>query len=120
MMTAQTEINKLRLHSSEKQALAAKMWLAAALNNADLRPAGVSPTAVLIVRHLSDPKPGRLVLDGTSLRPDAAWETAVRQSLTACYQQAARPERGTIPASATAVFNAIGMNRSTPIKLSEL
>ena len=103
-MTAQTEINKLRLHSSEKQALAAKMWLAAALNNADLRPAGVSPTAVLIVRHLSDPKPGRLVLDGTSLRPDAAWETAVRHALTVCYQQAARPERGTIPASAAAVL----------------
>ena len=103
-MIAQTQINKVRLHSSEKQVLAAKMWLATALNNADFRPSGVSPTAVLIVRHLADPKPGRLVLDGTSLRPDAAWETAVRQSLTSCYQQAARPEQGHLPANAAAVL----------------
>ena len=103
-MTAQTEINKVRVHSAAKQEVALKLWLEAALNSADLRPVGVSPTAVLIVRHLADPKPGRLVLDGTSLRPDAAWETAVRQSLTSCYQQAARPEQGHLPANAAAVL----------------
>lgn len=104
MMTVQTQINKVRVHSAAKQEAALKLWLAAALNSADLRPAGAPPPAVLIVRHLSDPKPGRLALDGTSLRPDAAWETAVRHTLSAYYQQAARPERGYLPSGANAVL----------------
>lgn len=70
------------------------------LGTADWRPPGMSPTAVLIVRHLADPLPGQLAATPTAVRPPIAWETAVQQQLAQLARHATRPYRGHLPPDA--------------------
>ncbi len=74
------------------------------LSAADWRPPEMPPTAVLIVRHLQDPLPGKLVTGPHTVRVSQAWETAVVRKLDALYQSAARPSLGKVPLSAQAVL----------------
>ena len=74
------------------------------LGSADLRPPGMPPAAVLLVRRLEDPQPGRLAAGFGAASINREWERRVRQALDAQYQHAAHPARGSpIPASAGAV-----------------
>jgi hypothetical protein len=77
--------------------------LSAMLDRADLRPPGVPPAAVLIVRRMVDPLPGRLAPSSVAITVDTAWERAVRERLANLYRGAARPGRGPVPADAEAV-----------------
>ena len=73
------------------------------LQVADLAPAGLPPAAMLVVRHLTDPLPGRF--DSKRLRPRGDWERAVRGALSSAARSAARPDaRGRLDASAAAVL----------------
>jgi hypothetical protein len=67
------------------------------------RPSGLPPAAVLCVRRLSDPLPGRLRLDAGAIRPPPAWEAAVDGALEQALRGAARPAHEAVPAAANAV-----------------
>jgi hypothetical protein len=73
------------------------------LESADLYPAELPPAAVLIVRRLRDPLPGRLAARPGALAVEPAWERAVRGALGELLRGAARPARQPVPAGAAAV-----------------
>lgn len=79
----------LRLRTAESDTPALRLRAARELQAADLMPAGLPPAAVLVVRRVSDPLPGRF--GGGRARPE--WEAAVRQSLAAAVRTAGRPDR---------------------------
>jgi hypothetical protein len=74
------------------------------LRAATLEPAGLPPAAVLVVRSLADPLPGRLAPRPDDVRAPAEWEGAVRAALADRWRGAARPGRGPVPAGANAVL----------------
>lgn len=98
------QIDTLHVHGAGDNPPGLRLALADRLNRADLYPPGLPPAAVLMVRHIIDPRPGRLGLLRQSVRVDPAWERAVRQSLADFCQRAARPVRGYIPLEAEAVL----------------
>lgn len=97
-------IDTLRVRAARRPAPGLRLSLAGLLRSADLRPPGIPPAAVLIVRRLADPLPGRLAARRRSARVDAAWERAVRDALAVLYRRAARPARGYVPTTAEAVL----------------
>jgi hypothetical protein len=65
----------------------------------------MAPSAVLVVRSMSDPLPGRIAKDFSSAAiPSADWQSAAQAHLGAFYRKAARPSAGPVPASAEAVL----------------
>jgi len=74
------------------------------LGSADWRPPGMPPTAVLVVRHMPDPLPGKLASNLTAVRVSQVWETAVLRHMDTLYHDAARPNQGQLPLSALAVL----------------
>jgi hypothetical protein len=95
-----TTVARLRVRG---RARAAAGRAVAALAGADLRPAALDPAAILCVRRLVDPLPGR-VSTRSQIRPPVEWEGAVAGSLAALYRAAWRPARGAVPADAEAVL----------------
>jgi hypothetical protein len=74
------------------------------LDAAALEPPGLSPAAVLVVRSLADPLPGRVAPRPGDVRAPPEWERAVRAALAERWRGAARPARGPVPAGAEAVY----------------
>jgi len=102
-VAADTTIATLRLRSAGRDTPALRLRAARQLQAAALAPAGVPPAAVLVVRRLTDPMPGRF--GGNRLRPHPEWERAVRDELAALARAAARPDgSGRLPADAPAVL----------------
>lgn len=96
-------IGKLRATGQPGKAMALRPAVERLLAGADLQPPGAPPAAVLIVRRLVDPQPGRMAAGLGAARVRAEWERAVRDRLGALYRTAARPALGSVPASAEAV-----------------
>jgi len=91
------------LRSAADDTAALRLRVARELQGADLTPPALPPAAVLVVRQLTDPLPGRF--GGDRLRPPTEWERAVRDTLAGAARTAARPdERGRLPAAADAVL----------------
>ncbi len=82
--------------------LAARLALAQTLAGADLRPAGLSPAAMLIVRRL--PALGSRLALRPGSRVDPAWERAGRSALADLARSAIRPWDGPAPAGCQAVL----------------
>src|SRR5262245_36135781 len=96
-------IGTLRCRSASDDAPAVRLRVARSLQAADVIPSALPPAAVLVVRRMSDPLPGRF--GGRQMRPPREWEAAVRNGLAATARTAARPdERGRLPAGADAVL----------------
>ncbi|HEY6000587.1 MAG TPA: hypothetical protein VI078_14975 [bacterium] len=74
------------------------------LSSLDLRPPGVPPSAILVVRSLPDPLPGRLSLARHGSAPPSEWRTALVKDLDAVARRAVRPALGAITAGAEAVL----------------
>ncbi|MCK4992874.1 MAG: hypothetical protein KAS29_20395, partial [Bacteroidales bacterium] len=102
--TDTTTIDTLRVRGSNENSPALHLALSSMLSNADFRLAGISPSAILIVKKLSDPLPGQLKPRPGVMQVDATWERAVQSSLSRIYHQAARPVNGYIPSNADAVL----------------
>jgi hypothetical protein len=101
-MARTTTINRLRISGPPAAATACRLAAASLLNRADFQPPDMPPAAVLIVRRLADPLPGRLRLQpGAQL--DRQWEEAARQALARLYRQAARPAQGPVAFAVEAV-----------------
>src|SRR5262245_6614808 len=82
---------------------ALRLRLSRLLGSADLRPAGLPPSAVLIVRRLSAYAPIALTVPSPGTRLDPVWERATRRSLDELARVAARPDRAPVPPNAVAV-----------------
>src|SRR5262249_48243427 len=104
MWQEQTLVHTLRVSGPQENTPRLRLGLSSLLRRANLRPAGVSPSAVLIVRPLPDPPPGRIVPHGHTVRVATAWEQAAQAALAGLYRRAARPSQGYVPASAEAVL----------------
>jgi hypothetical protein len=83
--------------------LAARLKVAHTLAGADLRPSGLSPAAVLIVRRLDARMTGRLALHPGN-RIDLAWERTARQALADLVRRAVRPWDNSVPPRCAAVL----------------
>jgi hypothetical protein len=104
-MPAAVAIGTLRLRGAAADTPALRLRAARELAGADLAPPGLAPAAVLVVRRLADPLPRRLAAGEARVRPDPAWERAVRERLAAAARTAARPDgRGALAADAGAVL----------------
>jgi hypothetical protein len=97
------EIGRLRVQGGYNEAVALRLRLSQLLGSANLTPPGMAPTAVLIVRQLSDPLPGKLAVRHAATG-NRAWEEAARRRLATLYRQAVRPAQGVVPDRATAVY----------------
>jgi hypothetical protein len=97
-----TTIRNLHAVGAADDPLAIRLRLERALGAADLHVPGMPPAAILCVRRLPDPLPGRLDLD--ALMPAPAWEDAMRAALGRMGQRAARPALGMPPPDAPAVW----------------
>ncbi len=98
-----TQIGTLQVRGVNNDTPAFRLALSNLLNSADLRPIGVSPSSVLIVRRMQDALPGRLMPGRGVIRVDTNWERAVQNALGQLHRQASRPARGYIPPDADAV-----------------
>jgi len=96
MIGSKFSIGRLRVSGPQETGPAVRLRLAHQLNTADLHPTGLPPPAILVVRRMNDPLPGRIVSTRPVVRVDTAWETACRRSLEKSYRKAARPRQGLI------------------------
>jgi hypothetical protein len=100
---ARDHIGHLQIRSGISDAGAVRRSVERQLAAVDLRPPGLPPSAVLLVRRMEDPRPGSLGVGG--FRPPASWGRAVRERLGDAVRRAARPDRrGRLPADAPAVL----------------
>src|SRR5947208_9154473 len=102
--TDSTTIARMQVKGVGLDSGATRLRLASLLSSADLRPTGVPPSAVLIVRRMADPLPSRVAPKRPTVRVDAAWERAAQNALADVYRHAARPSRGPVPANAEAIL----------------
>jgi hypothetical protein len=101
---AAVAVGRLRVEDVRRDPLATRGALDRALAGADLRPRGLPPAAILVVRTLRDPLPRRLTLDRGGMGPPPEWEHAVAAALDELARGAARPAHDAVPANADAVL----------------
>ncbi|HEV2861676.1 MAG TPA: hypothetical protein VGX48_11760 [Pyrinomonadaceae bacterium] len=100
--SGKTHIRRLRARSHERDALALRLRLNAALSAMDLHPPGVPASAIVCVRGLRTTRP-----HASSRDPSGAarsWERSVTSALSALAARAARPARGPVSEAAEAVL----------------
>jgi hypothetical protein len=102
-VTREVTIARARLET-DLDPLTARLRLEPQLATAELRPRGLPPSAVLCVRRIADPLPGRLTLDSAQARPPPEWERAFVDALERLLRSAARPAHEAVPANAEAVL----------------
>ncbi len=100
----ETLIGRLRIRSIDRDPLTTQLRLASLLGSASLRPTGLGPTAILCIRSLSDPLPGKLRIGMKQIRPTPAWEQAVQGALEDRARRAYRPALEMVPSNADAVL----------------
>jgi hypothetical protein len=103
MTVGSVAVATFRLRTAAQDTTALRLRAARELQAADLTPASLPPSAVLVVRRVADPMPGRF--GGGQARPRLEWERAVRDVLSDAGRTAARPDaRGRVPATAEALL----------------
>ena len=106
VISAQLSINRVTLRLSEAadkhQRADWQRRTTSALSRVSLHTT-LPPQAILVVRHLSDPKPGRL-LAGDPWQGVRAWEQAAHQALKDCWRTAVRPAQAVVPSNANSVW----------------
>jgi len=97
-------VSRLRVVSPGDDALAVQLRVSNLLGASWLEPSGLPPSAIVVIRKLVDPLPGRLPLRGLAGRPPLVWEQAVSAAIDRLVRRAARPALGAVPADAQAVI----------------
>jgi hypothetical protein len=100
-------LEHVRLKRSPVEAPVARLRLSCLLSSVTLRPPSMPPSALLIVRSMKDPLPGRIATGNEfamAATPSFEWESAARSELGALYRKAGRPAWGAVPHSAEAVL----------------
>jgi len=99
-----TTITRLRVKSARLDPLTTQLRAARLVQVCDLQPHALPPAAILCIRTLRDPLPGKLALHHSlSVRPAPEWQRALTESLDALARNAARPFLGSVPTTAQAV-----------------
>jgi len=99
-----TVIAQLRLRGVCADPLAMRLRLDSALSAVDFAPASLPVQAIVFIRSLRDPLPGRWRPKQVGERPPQAWQQAVGRKIEALARCAARPAQGFVPDSAEAVL----------------
>jgi hypothetical protein len=99
-----TVVGRLRIRPGAADPMLARLRAATLLSSAELAPGGLSPAAILVVRKLDDPLPGRLGLRGGAMSLPLEWERAVRVRVDAAARSARRPAREAVTDAAEAVL----------------
>ena len=97
-------VGTLRVRAAPRDGPGLRAGLDLAIATVDLRPPGLPPAAILVVRRLADAKPGSVHLRGEAASVDAAWAAATRAAIERLAAQAARPARGPVGRRAEAVL----------------
>jgi hypothetical protein len=98
-------LEHVRLKRSPLEAPVARLRLSYLLSSVAFKPPAMPPSALLIVRSMRDPLPGRIAREfEVAAVPSFEWESAAESQLGALYRGAARPARATVPPSAEAVL----------------
>lgn len=92
-----------RLDSTDFDPLSARLHLERLLANVQISSAWLSPSAILCIRQMPDPRPGALRLLARELRPAVEWERGLRSALEQKVRAAVRPALGAVPPDAEAV-----------------
>ena len=96
-------VGTLRIRDPLGDPVATRMRAELQLGTLALRPPGLPPAAVLVIRGLSDPLPGRLRLASGELHPPDEWAAALQSSLAVLARRARRPAWEEVPSTAEAV-----------------
>ena len=101
----QTSLEHVRLRGAGGEASVARLRLSSLLASASLQPTAMPPSAVLVVRSMADPLPGRIAGElQAAATVSREWERAAQDRLGALYARAARPAWGAVSSSAEAVL----------------
>lgn len=96
-------VGTLRVRGADADVPALRLATVARLETAELAlPVSAPPSAILLVRRLRDPLPGRFPRTGPP-SVDRAWNRAAREGIAGFYALAARPRFGERPAHSDAV-----------------
>lgn len=101
---ADSHIGTLRVRGAGEAGPGLTAELGLRLGEVDLRPPGLPPAAILVVRRLNDPRPGSVRLRRGRAEIDPAWAVAARAGLASLATRAARPADGDVPPTAPAVL----------------
>lgn len=104
MLESAISIATLRVRAPVGDRVALQLAIDRQLQGAELTPARLPPSALLVVRHLADPLPGRLGADPHRFRPPRAWAEAVRERLDHLLERAVRPRAGRLSPAAESVL----------------
>jgi hypothetical protein len=81
-----------------------RLALSRLLAGVDVHPTSLPPSAVLLVRRLSDPSPQTLNAHDPAVLAPAGWTRALQRAVNRAARDAARPAHGPVPSSADAVL----------------
>ena len=101
-LISRLQVRQLPGQKGRLDGLTARLRMGSLLEQLDLSRVGLGPSAVLCIRRLEDPLPGRLSLQNGAL--STAWENALLRGLEEQARRAARPAREMVPAGANAVL----------------
>jgi hypothetical protein len=96
-------VRRLTIRGEMRDVTITRLRAERVLASASAGPCGVSPSALLCVRRLSDPRPRTLRLHAGAIRPPPEWERAVADALEDALRGAAKPALEAVPAAANAV-----------------
>lgn len=97
-------VRKLRVRSPLKETSALRMRIAQTFNTLDFRPAGMSPSAILLIEKLSENLPRDAVAGGLGSGGSQQWQSGIQHQLDLAYRQAERPVVAGVRGSANAVL----------------
>jgi hypothetical protein len=97
-------IGRLRLRGPYRDGPALRMQVSRALASLDLRPSGMSPSAILYVRRLEARMPAEAVTVAAWRAAGATWQSALRDQIERAYRSAQRPAAGSVTHGAHAVL----------------
>ncbi|HEX3083359.1 MAG TPA: hypothetical protein VHP99_02450, partial [Pyrinomonadaceae bacterium] len=97
-------INTLRVVGPAGDSLAFRLKLQSLLSSTDFSIPGVSPSSLVFIRSMSDPRPGTLRLVRGDLNGARIWADALGESLANKIRKAERPAAGAVLNAAECVF----------------
>lgn len=100
-----TTLLHVRLRHSPVEAFVARSRLSCLLSSVAFQPRAMPPAALLVVRSMADPLPGRITKElELGATPRAEWEQAMRFELDTLCRAAGRPALRTVSPTAQAVL----------------
>ena len=97
MSTArETQIGRLKVQGADMDTPTLRLAVSGFVGQADLQPQGLPASAVLIIRKLRDPMPGRIPNTLGHRLHHSGWEQVVRDQLADITRTAVRPDKGVV------------------------